>query len=172
MHLLSSLPQCTKTQAARDLDTYVTHSLFPTNPSWQTIPPSLSPLHSTFAPVLSKAACMLTPSNLSFVGLVLTRPVRILLMSLAVSPAYIRMNEKRLQREKELLENCELHFLAQKTIPPQRCSTEVPGKVTDTPVLGDLGTEGKGCALPFCTALEQPLWVWEPGVHIPPNQQN
>lgn len=92
--------------------------------------------------------------------------------SLSVSPAYIRMNEKRLQREKELLENCELDFLAQKTIPPQQCGTKVPGKVTDTPVLGDLGTEGKGCALPFCTAPEQPLWVWEPGVHIPSNRQN
>lgn len=130
--------------------------------------PSTAPLPQ-FCP---KLHALLTPSNLSFVGLVLTRPVRILLMSLAVSPAYIRMNEKRLQREKELLENCELHFLAQKTISSQQCSTEVPGKVTDAPVLGGLGTEGKGCALPFCTALEQPLWIWEPGVHIPTNRHN
>lgn len=96
--------------------------------------PSMAPLPQ-FCP---KLACRLTPSFLSFVGLVLTRPVRILLSSLAVSPAYIRMNEKRLQREKELLENCELDFLAQKTIPHQQFRTEVPGKMTDAPVLGFL----------------------------------
>lgn len=102
--------------------------------------PGLSPLHGTFAPVLSKAGMQAHPVIFSFVGLVLTRPVRILLSSLAVSPAYIRMNEKRLQREKELLENCELDFLAQKTIPHQQFRTEVPGKMTDAPVLGFLRT--------------------------------
>lgn len=98
--------------------------------------PSMTPLPQ-FCP---KLGCRLTPSFLFFVGFVLTRPVRILLISLAVSPAYIRMNEKRLQREKELLENCELDFLAQKTIPHQQSSTEVPGKMTDVPVLGFLRT--------------------------------
>lgn len=98
--------------------------------------PSMTPLPQ-FCP---KLACRLTPSFLFFVGFVLTRPVRILLISLAVSPAYIRMNEKRLQREKELLENCELDFLAQKTIPHQQSSTKVPGKMTDVPVLGFLRT--------------------------------
>lgn len=61
MHLLSSLPQCTKTQAARGLDTHVRHSIFPTDPSWQPPPPGLSPLHGTFAPVLSKAGMQAHP---------------------------------------------------------------------------------------------------------------
>lgn len=140
MHLLSSLPQCTKTQAARGLDTHVRHSLFPTDPSWQPPRPVSLPSMAPLPQFCPKLACRLTPSFLSFVGLVLTRPVRILLNSLAVSPAYIRMNEKRLQREKELLENCELDFLAQKTIPHQQFRTEVPGKLTDAPVLGFLRT--------------------------------
>lgn len=64
---------------------------------------------------------MLTQTFLSVVDLILTRPVRILLIALAVSPAYIRVSEKGLQREKELLENYGLDFLSQKTILHQQC---------------------------------------------------
>lgn len=139
MHLLSSLP------SAQRLRLPGIWTLMSGTASSPRIPPDTPPPVSlpSMAPLpqfCPKLACRLTPSFLSFVGLVLTRPVRILLSSLAVSPAYIRMNEKRLQREKELLENCELDFLAQKTIPHQQFRTEVPGKMTDAPVLGFLRT--------------------------------
>lgn len=130
--------------------------------------PSIAPLPQ-FCP---KLACMLTPSLLSFVALVLTRPVRILLISLAVSPAYTRMSEKGLQREKEPLENCELDSLSQKTTPHQQCSIQVTGKMTDVPVLGSLRAQWKDCTPSFCTAMEKPLWVWKLGFHIPLNRSN
>lgn len=116
---LFSVCHSAQRQAAQDLDTHVKHNLSPwTSPDRPVVSlPFIAPL-SQFCP---KPACMLTQTFLSVVDLILTRPVRILLIALAVSPAYIRMSEKGLQREKELLENYGLDFLSQKTILHQQC---------------------------------------------------
>ena len=114
--LVFNLPHCTKTQATRDLGTHVKHSLLPMGLPDRSLPMVCLPFIAPLPQFCPELACTLTQTFLFVVDLILTRPVRILLITLAVSPAYIRISEKGLQREEELLESCELDFNPQKTI--------------------------------------------------------